>query len=70
MSTPVETRPLLRPRTSGTRAADTRLSWWTLLLPVAAFVALLLLHAGSGDAAAAAPFPFGGLLEQVDRLRG
>ncbi|WMX47724.1 hypothetical protein [Streptomyces roseicoloratus] len=36
---------------------DTRLPWWALALPVAAFAALFLLVTGSSDAPAAAGDP-------------
>lgn len=45
MSAP--THPRVRTSTAG---VDTRLPWWALALPVAAFVALLLLIAGPGEA--------------------
>ncbi|MFJ4868014.1 hypothetical protein [Streptomyces sp. NPDC088757] len=46
--------------------ADTRLSWWALALPAAAFVALLLLMTGPGEARATGGDPaVGRLLEQV-----
>ncbi|MFF1511449.1 hypothetical protein [Streptomyces sp. NPDC058326] len=45
---------------------DTRLPWWALALPVAAFTALLLLIAGPGGAhAAAGDRGAGGVLEQI-----
>jgi hypothetical protein len=36
---------------------DTRLPWWALALPVAAFAALFLLITGPGKAHAAGPDP-------------
>ncbi|MEW1904133.1 hypothetical protein [Streptomyces sp. NPDC086147] len=55
---------------SGTGATatgvDTRLPWWVLALPVAAFTALLLLMTGPGEARATGGDPtVGRLLEQV-----
>ncbi|MCB5181192.1 hypothetical protein [Streptomyces antimicrobicus] len=50
MSAPTHPRPVTR---SGT-GADARLHWWALALPTLAFVLLLLLLAGSGQAHAAA----------------
>ncbi|MFJ4339902.1 hypothetical protein [Streptomyces sp. NPDC088915] len=45
---------------------DTRLSWWALALPAAAFVALLLLMTRPGEARATGGDPaVGRLLEQV-----
>ncbi|MFF4868846.1 hypothetical protein [Streptomyces sp. NPDC000961] len=45
---------------------DTRLSWWALALPAAAFVALLLLMTGPGEAHATGGDPtVGRFLEQV-----
>ncbi|MFC9797153.1 hypothetical protein ACFVJI_31480 [Streptomyces sp. NPDC127584] len=50
----------------GTTGADTRLPWWAVALPAAAFLALLLLMSGSGEAHAAAGGPgVGGFLELV-----
>jgi hypothetical protein len=47
---------------------DTRLPWWALALPVAAFVALLLLMAGPGGAhAAGGQASVGHLLEQIQQ---
>ncbi|MFD3535077.1 hypothetical protein [Streptomyces sp. NPDC058664] len=52
-----------RPLSSG---VDTRLPWWALVLPVAAFTALLMLIAGPGEAHATAGDPgVGGALEQI-----
>ncbi|MEV4429233.1 hypothetical protein ACN9M0_07620 [Streptomyces sp. R-07] len=48
MSAP--THPGIRTTTTG---VDTRLPWWALALPAAAFLALLVLMAGSGGARAA-----------------
>ncbi|MEU9865913.1 hypothetical protein AB0D99_34120 [Streptomyces sp. NPDC047971] len=49
-------------------SADTRLPWWALALPVAAFVALFLLIAGSGGAHAADGDPsVGHLLKQIQQ---
>ncbi|MFJ7160122.1 hypothetical protein ACIQUQ_34920 [Streptomyces sp. NPDC101118] len=56
-----------RPRTPG-RGADTRLRWWTLLLPAIAFAALLLLLSGSGDAHAATTGEGSALAQLVDGL--
>ncbi|MFF8376816.1 hypothetical protein ACF07V_11860 [Streptomyces sp. NPDC015661] len=47
MSAP--THPGIRTTTTG---VDTRLPWWALALPAAAFLALLVLMAGSGEARA------------------
>ncbi|MBX9426005.1 MULTISPECIES: hypothetical protein [Streptomyces] len=56
------TRPL------PTGVADTRLPWWALVLPVAAFTALLLLMAGPGGAHATAGDPgVGRVLEQIQQ---
>ncbi|PJE98348.1 hypothetical protein CUT44_06405 [Streptomyces carminius] len=41
-------------RTAG-RSAATRLPWWAVALPALAFVVLLSLTAGGGDAEAAEP---------------
>ncbi|MEU4272742.1 hypothetical protein [Streptomyces sp. NPDC026092] len=47
---------------------DTRLPWWALALPVAAFVALFLLIAGAGGGPAAGGDPtVGRLLEQIQQ---
>ncbi|WP_418956292.1 hypothetical protein [Streptomyces tritici] len=46
-------RTPIRSRTPAT-GVDTRLPWWALALPVAAFVALLLLITDPGQAHAAA----------------
>ncbi|MER7952743.1 hypothetical protein ABTY59_35670 [Streptomyces sp. NPDC096079] len=48
MSAP--THPGIRTTTTG---VDTRLPWWALVLPAAAFLALLMLMAGPGEAQAA-----------------
>ncbi|WP_282698121.1 hypothetical protein [Streptomyces sp. CC208A] len=40
-------------RTTPAVGVDTRLPWWALALPVAAFTVLLLLVTGPGEAAAA-----------------
>ncbi|MER5205589.1 hypothetical protein [Streptomyces sp. NPDC002825] len=47
MSAP--THPGIRTTTTG---VDTRLPWWALALPAAAFLALLVLMAGPGEARA------------------
>ncbi|MFB7449424.1 hypothetical protein ACFTWS_00095 [Streptomyces sp. NPDC057027] len=47
MSAP--THPGIRTTTTG---VDTRLPWWALALPAAAFLALLVLMTGSGGAEA------------------
>lgn len=61
MSAHTSTR--VRPEATG---ADTRLPWWALVLPAAAFVTLLLLMAGPGEAHAAAGDPgVGGFLERI-----
>ncbi|WP_329277326.1 hypothetical protein [Streptomyces sp. NBC_00691] len=63
MSAHTSTR--VRPGASG---ADTRLPWWALALPAIAFVALLLLMSGPGEAHAAAGDPgVGGFLERVQQ---
>ncbi|MCX4980057.1 hypothetical protein OG259_31720 [Streptomyces sp. NBC_00250] len=55
----------VRPDTTG---VDTRLPWWALVLPAAAFVALLLLMTGPGGAHAAAGDPgVGGVLERIQQ---
>ncbi|MFJ8663846.1 hypothetical protein [Streptomyces sp. NPDC093795] len=47
---------------------DTRLPWWALVLPVAAFTALLLLIAGpAGAHATAGDAGVGGVLEQIQQ---
>ncbi|MFF8605453.1 hypothetical protein ACF06X_05905 [Streptomyces sp. NPDC015346] len=47
---------------------DTRLPWWALALPAAAFVALLLLIAGPAGAAAGGDDPsVAHVLEQIRR---
>ncbi|MEV6327943.1 hypothetical protein [Streptomyces sp. NPDC051909] len=47
---------------------DTRLPWWALALPVAAFVALFLLIAGPGEARAVSRDPaIGHILEQLQQ---
>ncbi|MGW6569480.1 hypothetical protein [Streptomyces sp. NPDC054975] len=47
---------------------DTRLPWWALALPVAAFVALFLLIAGSSGASATGGEPtVGRLLVQIQQ---
>ncbi|MFE5488290.1 hypothetical protein [Streptomyces sp. NPDC056527] len=47
---------------------DTRLPWWALALPVAAFVALFLLIAGPGGAHTAGGDPsVGHLLKQIQQ---
>ncbi|GGV95838.1 hypothetical protein GCM10010230_12160 [Streptomyces narbonensis] len=47
---------------------DTRLPWWALALPVAAFAALLLLIAGPGGAQATADDPgVGRVLQQLQQ---
>ncbi|MER5307822.1 hypothetical protein ABT034_08545 [Streptomyces sp. NPDC002773] len=47
---------------------DTRLPWWALVLPVAAFTALLLLIAGPGGAhATGGGAGVGGVLEQIQQ---
>ncbi|WP_435970823.1 hypothetical protein [Streptomyces sp. Qhu_M48] len=51
------------PRATG---VDTRLPWWALALPAAAFVALLLLMTGPGGATASlGEAGVGGVVEQV-----
>ena len=48
--------------------ADTRLPWWALALPVAAFVALFLLMAGPDGAHAMGGAPgIGHVLEQLQQ---
>ncbi|KQX53621.1 MULTISPECIES: hypothetical protein [unclassified Streptomyces] len=54
----------VRPTTSG---VDTRLPWWALALPAAAFVALLLLMAGPGEAHE--PFGAAGIGGVVERIQ-
>ncbi|MEV5970585.1 hypothetical protein [Streptomyces sp. NPDC051921] len=47
---------------------DTRLPWWALTLPVAAFIALFLLITGPGDAQAlGGEAGLGRVLEQVQQ---
>ncbi|WP_055599873.1 hypothetical protein [Streptomyces aureus] len=47
---------------------DTRLPWWALALPAAAFVALLMLMTGPGEARAAVGEPgAGGFLERIQQ---
>ncbi|MFE3069429.1 hypothetical protein [Streptomyces sp. NPDC059247] len=54
-----------RPTASG---VDTRLPWWALALPVAAFLALLLLVTGSGESQAPlGAHGVGGFLERVQQ---
>ncbi|MFF0475896.1 hypothetical protein [Streptomyces sp. NPDC004284] len=61
MSAP--THPGIRTTTTG---VDTRLPWWALALPAAAFLALLVLMTGSGEAQAATGDPaFGRVLEHL-----
>ncbi|MFF0424210.1 hypothetical protein [Streptomyces sp. NPDC004520] len=61
MSAP--THPGIRTTTTG---VDTRLPWWALALPAAAFLALLVLMTGSGEAqATAGGLAFGGVLEHL-----
>lgn len=62
MSAPTHTR--VRTTKAG---VDTRLPWWALALPVAAFVALLLLIAGSGEAGATTGDP--GVGRVIDHLQ-
>ncbi|MGW1766362.1 hypothetical protein ACWCQL_20085 [Streptomyces sp. NPDC002073] len=69
MSTPVHTRTLVGHRAQGS-PADTRLPWWALALPVAAFAALLLLLAGSGGAEVAGASPMAELVDRIHRLGG
>ncbi|MBT2442311.1 hypothetical protein J7E93_19805 [Streptomyces sp. ISL-36] len=53
---------------SSSAGVDTRLPWWALALPAAAFVALLLLIAGPGGAHAGGADPsVAHLLEQIQR---
>ncbi|MFC9594147.1 hypothetical protein [Streptomyces sp. NPDC056944] len=59
MSAP--THPGVRTTTTG---VDTRLPWWALALPAAAFLALLILMAGSGEAQAATGDPMVGRVLQ------
>ncbi|WP_426363202.1 hypothetical protein [Streptomyces sp. E-08] len=61
MSAP--THPGVRTTTTG---VDTRLPWWALALPAAAFLALLILMAGPGEAQAATGDPVvGRVLEHL-----
>ncbi|WP_318207074.1 MULTISPECIES: hypothetical protein [unclassified Streptomyces] len=63
MSAHTSTR--VRPEATG---VDTRLPWWALALPAAAFVALLLLMTGPGEAHAAVGDPgAGGFLERIQQ---
>ncbi|MEV8585989.1 hypothetical protein [Streptomyces sp. NPDC051180] len=50
-----------------TAGVDTRLPWWALVLPVAAFAALLLLIAGPGEAHATSGDP--GVGRVLDHLQ-
>ncbi|MGW8768819.1 hypothetical protein ACWGN5_40840 [Streptomyces sp. NPDC055815] len=61
MSAP--THPGIRTTTTG---VDTRLPWWALALPAAAFLALLVLMTGSGETGATLGDPaVGRVLEHV-----
>ncbi|MEU5919200.1 hypothetical protein ACWEPZ_37630 [Streptomyces sp. NPDC004288] len=61
MSAP--THPGVRTTATG---VDTRLPWWALALPAAAFLALLVLMAGPGEAQAASVDPtVGRILEHL-----
>lgn len=63
---PARTHTRTPPPSAG--GVDTRLPWWALALPVAAFVALFLLIAGPGGAHAAEGDPsVGRLLEQIQQ---
>jgi hypothetical protein len=46
-----------RPHTATTGGVDIRLPWWALVLPMCAFVALLLLILNPSDAQAASSDP-------------
>ncbi|MFF4174147.1 hypothetical protein [Streptomyces sp. NPDC001744] len=60
---PTRTRSGTRTTTAG---IDTRLPWWALALPAAAFVALLLLVTGpGGTGATASDATVGRLLESI-----
>ncbi|MFI8964846.1 hypothetical protein ACIGO8_22330 [Streptomyces sp. NPDC053493] len=55
-------------RTAPTSGVDTRLPWWALVLPVAAFAALFLLIAGPGEThALSGGAGLGHLLEQIQQ---
>ncbi|AOT58231.1 hypothetical protein [Streptomyces fradiae] len=61
--TPTRTHPVAPAPAAG---AEVRLPWWAIALPVAAFTALFLLLAGSGQARATEGQPaVGRFLEQV-----
>ncbi|MFH9015534.1 hypothetical protein ACH4C6_29700 [Streptomyces sp. NPDC017943] len=58
-----------RPHPASRAAADSRLPWWALALPVLAFTALLALILNPSDAHAAAGDPaISQLFERVERL--
>ncbi|MDX2558046.1 hypothetical protein PV371_00085 [Streptomyces sp. TX20-6-3] len=53
---------------TGATGVDTRLPWWALALPAVAFVALLMLMTGPGEAHAAVGAPgVGGFLERIQQ---
>ncbi|MBD0709913.1 MULTISPECIES: hypothetical protein [unclassified Streptomyces] len=57
--------PRVRPTASG---VGTRLPWWALVLPVAAFLTLLTLMTGSGEAQASlGAHGMAGLLERIQQ---
>ena len=64
MTAPAQTRPTPRPTAGG---AGTRLPWWALALPVAAFAVLLTLLVGGGEAVAAGPPEH--LIRVLERIR-
>ncbi|MER5886307.1 hypothetical protein ABT160_20985 [Streptomyces sp. NPDC001941] len=58
-----------RSRTPVAAGIGTRLPWWAVALPLIAFVALLLLIAGPGEAHATGADPaLGRLLQQLQEL--
>lgn len=69
MSAPTHSVPMPMPSSSG-RAAQVRLQWWALLLPLAAFAALLVLPlAGPGqdDGARGDQKPVSQMLDRVQQ---
>ncbi|WP_030203082.1 hypothetical protein [Streptomyces sp. NRRL S-87] len=71
MSAPTQIRTVHRSspfgRTPGT-GPDTRLRWWALALPVAAFAALLILLSGPGAAGAHQPGAGSALVPLLEQL--
>ncbi|MER6998340.1 hypothetical protein [Streptomyces sp. NPDC000410] len=67
--TPSRARSHARSRVLAAGGADIRLRWWGVALPVIAFILLLVLMTGSGEAHAAVADPsLSALLERIRQI--